>query len=376
MTIPDRLQRRIQVPTPLVDLNRVRRNIGNMADNADTAGVVFRPHFKTHQCREIGRMFRKAGVDRIAVSSLKMAEYFAEDGWADITLAFPVNIRQLNGIAALSRTIRLNLIADHPDSIHAAANTVAHGTGMFIEIDADYGRTGVPWDRFDAIRKLVQQIQETPLAFMGLLTHAGQTYHANSREEIVRIHEQTIDHLHQIRNDLENHGISVPAVSIGDTPGCMTASAFDGVNEIRPGNFVFFDLIMQELGVCTENGPALAVACPVVGMYPDRGEVAVLGGAVHFSKEQIHTPDGPCYGMEIDLSESGFSHLRPSCRLVSLSQEHGIVRMPPDRIRQTRIGDLLTFVPVHSCLTADLYDHYLALDGSIIPRLNSARLRD
>ena len=35
----------------------------------------------------------------------------------------------------------------------------------------------------------------------------------------------------------------------------------------------------------------------------------------------------------------------------SLSQEHGIVHLPPEAMDRIKVGDLLMVLPVHSCLT-------------------------
>ena len=65
----------IQVTEPTMVLNEevCKSNIARMAAKAKAANVVFRPHFKTHQSREIGEWFRASGVDKITVSSLNMA---------------------------------------------------------------------------------------------------------------------------------------------------------------------------------------------------------------------------------------------------------------------------------------------------------------
>ena len=70
----------IQVTEPTMVLNEevCKSNIARMAAKAKAANVVFRPHFKTHQSREIGEWFRASGVDKITVSSLNMAMKFAE----------------------------------------------------------------------------------------------------------------------------------------------------------------------------------------------------------------------------------------------------------------------------------------------------------
>jgi D-serine deaminase-like pyridoxal phosphate-dependent protein len=82
----------IQKPTLLLSRQRAMANIEKMAQKALHSGVRFRPHFKTHQSAQVGEWFREFGVEAITVSSVEMALYFAQHGWRDITIAFPVNL--------------------------------------------------------------------------------------------------------------------------------------------------------------------------------------------------------------------------------------------------------------------------------------------
>ena len=50
-------------PTLLLDENTARANIQRMARKALSAGVQFRPHFKTHQSITIGSWFAEEGID-------------------------------------------------------------------------------------------------------------------------------------------------------------------------------------------------------------------------------------------------------------------------------------------------------------------------
>lgn len=62
-------------PTLLLDKQKCLSNIAMMIEKARKNNIIFRPHFKTHQSHEVGRWFRSFGVDKITVSSVKMAEY-------------------------------------------------------------------------------------------------------------------------------------------------------------------------------------------------------------------------------------------------------------------------------------------------------------
>jgi len=374
MMVPFHVLPDITGPTPVIDVDRVQDNIRGMADKARAAGVAFRPHFKTHQSRDIGRQFREAGVDAITVSSVAMAETFAADGWRDILIAFPFNLRELDRVNRMDPEIRLHLLVDHEHTIEALKTGLTRSVGCYLKIDSGYGRSGVRWDRPERIARMVLALNG-PLSFTGFLTHAGHAYQAADSVEILRIVEKTCRRMSSLRACMTARDIRVPVVSIGNTPGCTLARRFPDVDEIRPGNFVFFDLMQWRLGVCEAKRLAFALVCPICGIYPERGELVVMGGAVHFSKEKLDLPDGPCYGMGIGMTTGGFGELQPDIRLVALSQEHGVVRAPESLLETVSIGDRLAFVPVHSCLTADLYPAYRTPDGGTVPRVNSVDLR-
>ena len=89
----------------------------------------------------------------------------------------------------------------------------------------------------------------------------------------------------RLKEALRREGVHPCAISIGDTPSCSIAGSFAGADEIRPGNFVFYDLTMSGLGACRDEEIAVAVACPVTAKYKSLNQVVIYGGAVHLSKE-------------------------------------------------------------------------------------------
>ena len=111
----------IEEPTLLLNEQTARANIHKMADKAHRFDLRFRPHFKTHQSAVIGEWFRYEGVSQITVSSVEMAEYFAVNGWQDITIAFSLNIRQMARIKALAERIRLSVLVENIEGVRAIA---------------------------------------------------------------------------------------------------------------------------------------------------------------------------------------------------------------------------------------------------------------
>jgi len=324
-----------------------------MAEKAADSGVMFRPHFKTHDSVQVGKWFRDAGVDRITVSSAEMALKFAEAGWEDISIAFPANIREMDVFNTLAAKIRLNLLSDSVESTRALANDLKAPAGIFIEIDCGYGRSGIPFDKTEAIDALVNIIRQSDkLQFKGFLLHSGDTYSASDLSGIEAIYQRDISQLNILKEKYIREFPEI-IISVGDTPSCSTVDDLGAADEIRPGNFVYYDLMQYQLGVCNISDIAVSVACPVTGIYPERNEIVIYGGAIHMSKETLEQ-NGKYFGLVVRYSDDGWSSPIPDTRLVSVSQEHGIIRTSPEFIQSIQQGDILGILPIHSCLTANL----------------------
>lgn len=341
-----------------------------MVRKANDLGLIFRPHFKTHQSAEIGEWFRDAGVKCITVSSLTMANYFADFGWDDITIAFSVNILEIPEMNELAGRINLNLLIENKEGLAALQEKITWHTGVFIKIDTGYNRTGIEASRTPLIDELLETIQKSPLLlFKGFLSHTGHTYHANSTHDIFSRHFDALLKMKALKARYRSEWPDL-IVSLGDTPSCSICDNFDGVDEIRPGNFVFYDLMQFKLGVCKLTDIAVRMVCPVIAVHPSRNEVVIYGGAVHFAKDSIINIDGkPLFGrivIEVDgkkilLDERNYLH--------ALSQEHGILKITPHEIKHFTPGQLIEIIPVHSCLTSNLMKEYLTTEGETIKML-------
>jgi len=355
-------------PTLLVNKDISLRNIELMVSKAKTSDTILRPHFKTHQSAEIGNWFRDFGVDCITVSSVKMAAYFAANGWSDITVAFPVNILEWREIDMLAEKINLNILIENPEVIPHLEKKLNHPVGIYIKTDTGYGRTGIDAEDLGAFQKILDLLKSSKrLIFLGFLSHAGHTYHAKSTEEIETIMSDSIRKLLALKTFLRTD-FPLLQISYGDTPSCSIAKGFDGIDEIRPGNFVFFDEMQHQLGVCKREDIAVALACPVVAKHSGRNEIVIHGGAVHLSKESITDETGEnYYGIAVALNNYNWNVSDVIGKVTKLSQEHGIIK--PDDIDKIKIRDMIAVLPIHSCLTANLMKEFTTTNGQIISTL-------
>lgn len=362
------MKQKITVPTLLLDRQKCLNNIQRMVDKANQLGLVLRPHFKTHQSSSIGRWYRQAGVDKITVSSLRMAEYFANDHWLDITVAFPVNLLEIDLINRLAAYIKLNLMVENLESIQFLDRHLRHPVALFFKIDVGTHRTGLDPKEHDLIQRMLEKISTSRnLRFAGFLAHAGHTYRARGKAAVQEVHDTYLPIMAALKERYE-HDYPNLLISVGDTPSCSLMQSFPGVDEIRPGNFVFYDTMQAQIGSCTLQDVAVAMACPVVAVHPERNEVVVYGGGIHFSKDRLIQSDGSdTYGVLVEWAQSEWKLPTDTpSYLKALSQEHGIAKVSPALATSVKPGDILTFLPVHSCMTADLMKHYRTLDGEHI----------
>lgn len=344
-----------------------------MAAKAAASGVLFRPHFKTHQSAEIGSWFRAQGVSAITVSSLDMAWYFHEQGWQDITLAMVINPALIPDLERLAGLVKLGLLADSAEILTRLGRELKNPLRVWLKLDTGYRRTGLDAADQSGLKQAAQTLKTFPhLEPAGILNHCGQAYRCADRRAIMQLYRENTARLNQVRLFLEELLQRKLLLSVGDTPSCNTLEDFAPADEIRPGNFVFNDLMQLASGSCAEADLALAVACPLIGKYPQRAEIVLHGGAVHLSREFTRNPDGsPRFGLATRLSEQGWGPLNNAASIHSLSQEHAVAYADPDFARTLARGEAMAVIPVHACLAVAAVNYYHCLQNGDFPAMNA-----
>ena len=309
-----------------------------MREKAKRSGVAFRPHVKTHKAVEIARLQHGDAIGPITVSTLAEADFFARAGFTDITYAVPISPDKLDRAAALPN---LKILIDNAEALRGIER---HGGkfDVFLKVDCGYHRAGVDPNDPDSVKLAIAIAKSPAVRFRGLLTHAGHSYDARSIDEVRRIAREETAALTRFRallpEDLQN-----AIRSIGSTPTTSVVEAFTDCDEVRPGNYVFFDASQIAIGSCRREDVAATVLATVIGSYPHRNEAIIDAGALALSKDLgVGSQSG--YGMVCDLDAT----------IVSVSQEHGKlqVKNPPP------VGTKVRIIPNHSCLTAALFDSY------------------
>jgi D-serine deaminase-like pyridoxal phosphate-dependent protein len=348
---------------PVADLNmdRLRRNISRMADRARKAGIALRPHFKTHCSSAIGKEFRLFGVKSITVSSTAMGWYFARSGWNDITVAFVAHPGEMSELADLASSTRLGVLTDSVEGMRALDTALPPGTRLWVDVDCGYGRTGIPWGDTLEIVELAKAARRLGrLEFAGLLTHAGDSYSALSREGVLEVGARTLHRMAEVKSMFDAQGLEGFAISTGDTPTCSVMDDFGCATEMRPGNFVFNDLQQVALGSCDCGSLAFRVLCPVAAVYPARSALVLHCGSVNLSADRIEDDGRAFFGAVARPDKWPEGPHMPGAPIRRLSQEHASVEDPEGLLRGVKPGDLVAVYPVHSCLAAWQFSDYRA----------------
>lgn len=360
-------------PTLILDEKKARRNLESISNKIENQNILFRPHFKTHQSAKIGSWFLERGIRPITVSSVEMATYFARHGWNDILIAFPVNLREIDAIASLAKTTSLSLLVEDLETIEQLNNHLVEEVELRVKVDVGARRSGVDWNQPQKIIQIVDRINSSPrLKFGGLLTHAGHSYRAHGVNEVVALYAQTLERMQSVQLALLENGVENVRISVGDTPTTSLVQNLGDIDEIRPGNFLFYDMQQFKIGSCSLEQIAVCVTCPIVAIHKDRDEIVVYGGAIHFSKDYYARSDGSNgYGLAVGSASQNWDCNNIIGEVKSLSQEHGVIKCLPGKAELQKTGDLLCILPAHSCLTVQAMRTYTTLDGQIIQTLNS-----
>jgi D-serine deaminase-like pyridoxal phosphate-dependent protein len=362
-----------ELPTPalLLDAARMHRNARRMQARVEEMGARLRPHIKTHKCVEVARLQTSARSAALTVSTLAEARWFATRGFTDLTYAVPIEPGKFDAAIELARECeRLALLtddADIPPQLDAAARAANVKLDLFLKVDCGYHRCGVEPETPEAFEIPRRIAGSSHLRFAGILTHAGHSYHSRSLEELRGVARHERDVMVEFAAALRAGGIPVPVVSIGSTPTISTVEHLEGIDEARPGNYIFFDAFQATLGSCRFEDCALTVLASVVHRDSTRRKVVVDAGAIALSKDRGAADIDPTcgYGRVLDLEGRDLN-----LRVASLSQEHGMIEADDDALfAQLKVGARLRILANHSCLTAAQHPHYNVLEaGRIVDR--------
>ncbi len=359
----------LNTPAALIDTAQMERNIRRMQQRMDTLGVRFRPHVKTSKSVPVVRAQLAAGAQGITVSTLKEAARFHAEGISDILYAVGISPDKLSQVLALRRQgCDLKIITDNTLSAQAIASFGRENDEVFevwIEVDVDGHRSGIKPDD-DRLVEVARVLHEGGMHVGGVMAHAGASYDCDTLAALVSSAEQERALCVRAAQRLRAAGLPCPVVSIGSTPTALSAAQFEGVTEVRAGVYVFFDLVMRNVGVCAITDIAMSVLTTVIGHQLEKGWAIVDAGWMAMSGDRGTAKQKHDYGYGQVCTEDG--EVMPGYILSTANQEHGILSREgtPDQDIEAHfpVGTRLRILPNHACATGAQYPEYSALTAS------------
>lgn len=342
----------LETPVPLVDLDRLERNLDRMAAYASGHGLALRPHIKTHKSPRIASEQLTRGAIGVTCATLLEAEVMSEI-CGDILLAYPpVGASKLDRLMSLPEDAELTVALDSPavaEALVQAAAERGRSVGVYIELDLGMRRVGLSRPE-DAVSLARLVSDSPPLIYRGITFYPGHIRAPvdEQESEIARLSQA----LGAAIEALDRARLRPQVVSGGSTPTIMRSHQIPGLTEIRPGTYVYNDRTTEQTGACTWDDCALTVLATVVSTAVP-GQVVVDAGSKALGREPA------------SRGEDGFAAVleRPEITVQRLSEEHGILDLRASDWRP-EVGERVRLVPNHACAAVHLHEMVYGLRGN------------
>jgi D-serine deaminase-like pyridoxal phosphate-dependent protein len=355
----------VDTPAVLIEEARLDRNVRLMAQLCQDQGKRLRPHTKTHKTVEIARRQVDCGAIGLTVAKLGEAEVYAAAGFDDLLVCYPiVGQLKLARLAALARRATVSTVVDNADAardLSAAMTLAGLRLDVLIKLDVGMHRVGVPADEAERLGAAVTELPG--LRLRGVCIHEGSVYGEADPDRRRAIGREQVQRLVATAERLRDRGLPIDVVSCGSTPSVLDVIDIEGVTEIRPGNYVFYDAMQVALGVIGPERCALSVLTTVVSRA-GADHAVVDAGAKSLSLDRGAHGLGllPDYGQVIG---------RDDLRLASLSEEHGWLKLSGDA--PLAVGERLRVLPNHACAVVNNFDKMIIVrDGDPIDQWDIA----
>jgi D-serine deaminase-like pyridoxal phosphate-dependent protein len=344
----------LDTPALVVDADRLERNLGRAQEAVTAAGKWLRPHIKSHKTPEVARRQLELGAVGLTTAKLAEAEAMAAAGLDELFICYPLIGRaKIERLLRLARERRVMTVVDTAAGATALGEAFAgedRPLAVLVKVDAGFGRVGA---RGVQAVELCRRVASTDgLDLRGLCIHEGSTYGEPDPARRALLAATQARELVTIADEVRALGVPVDIVSAGSTPGLAGCLAVEGLTEVRPGNYAFYDAIQVGLGVATLEECALTVLTTVVS-------TARPAGAICDGGSKALSLDRGAHGLDI-AQTYGTIVGREGVALQRLSEEHGWLS---DDGGACSVGDVLRVVPNHACAVVNNFDHVWVADG-------------
>lgn len=344
----------LETPALLIDLDVMERNLKRVADYAKAHDLRLRPHTKTHKIPALGRMQLEYGAAGLTVAKVSEAEVMIQSGTPDLLVAYPViGRKKLDRLMEVARKTRVTVSLDSllaARQLSEAARAARIELSVLAEVDAGMGRVGVTPG--DELLELGRQIVRLPhLTLEGIAFYPGHIKSADDEGE--QELEKLSAVVHQMTVDWKRAGLPLNIVSGGSTPLLYQSHRVAGLNEIRPGTYIFNDKnTWLGSNACALQDCAASIMVTVVSTARPR-QMIVDGGSKTFSSDRLAGTSEVSFGYVTEAPEAVF---------FKMNEEHGYVDLK--RVdKEFSIGDRVRIIPNHICVAMNLHEQVYGIRG-------------
>ena len=346
----------LETPALVIDLDIMERNLRRVADYAATHRLRLRPHTKTHKTPALGRRQLELGAAGLTVAKVGEAEVMLAAGPEDLLVAYPtVGKRKLERLMAVARRTQVTVALD---SLYAASqlSEAASGAGVTVgvlaETDAGFNRVGVTPG--EELVDLIRVIERLPgLTFEGVAFYPGHIKMMD--DEGMRAIDTLAETVRYMLDELRRAGIEARIVSGGSTPSLFHSHRIEGLNEIRPGTYIFNDKSVFNTGACAPEDCAASVHTTVVSTAR-HGQVIIDGGSKTFSSDRLAGSNEVSFGHVVEDPRSVFT---------KMNEEHGYIDVRKSACKFS-VGDRLRIIPNHICVVVNLHENMYGVRGDTV----------
>ena len=349
----------LDTPALLIDLDIMERNLRRVAEYAKAHGLRLRPHTKTHKVPALGKLQLASGAVGLTVAKVGEAEVMLAADPPDLLVAYPViGQAKLDRLMQVARQTRVTVALDSlfaARQLSEAARQAHVKVGVLAEVDVGLGRVGV--SPGEELLQLAQDLERLPgLTFEGIAFYPGH----------IKVLDNTgVEALQQLRwliqtmlDDLRRAGIAVRIVSGGSTPTLFHSHALTGLNEIRPGTYIYNDMNTVRSGGCTVDECAGSILVTVVSTAR-KGQMVVDGGSKTFSSDLPVGSAERTFGRVVEAPDSVF---------YNLNEEHGFVDIRRAG-RAFAVGDRVRILPNHVCPAVNLHERVYGIRNEAVEQV-------
>ncbi|KAL2063758.1 hypothetical protein VTL71DRAFT_5563 [Oculimacula yallundae] len=429
----------VAVPAAVLDLGKVKNNCNRMLEAVESLDFGWRAHIKTHKTTELTRLQvgEGRGPANIIVSTILEAEHivpllleYKSAGRAvDLLYSFPITPSAVQRLALISKALgpkSLSLMVDHLDqlpNVIALHELSGNAPSIFLKIDMGGHRAGVAPQTSTCsalISSLLELEKAGKLQFLGLYSHAGQSYSSSAASDALDFLRQEFEALLVTAIELRTASPSHPLVlSVGATPSTTSIrnlllnenTTSDSTAELSPtqkavsalratitmiranqcsieihaGVYPTLDIQQLATHALPTTGPnamltwddlAFTVIAEVASIYPGRGkngtaEILINAGIIALAREPCKAYSG--FGIVTPWNREGVSppstgpETHTGWTVGRISQEHGLLTWNGSseipEASMLKIGQKIRIWPNHACITGAGFGWYLVVDG-------------